>query len=134
MNIFEKQHCECGKKGCYFCWLKGRAYNATVGITQHEEMDINDILQKVSTVSGVTIKQIAGQSRKEKVRIARQVFCYMARRKERFPGEPVWTLKQIGKAVNRQHATVIHAAGVVETMMGLREPRYTAIGRRLGLI
>jgi len=138
MNEFEKQHCGCEKKECYYCWLKGRVYTTTmpVRVNQPKEAGLNDILKNVSTASGVDIKQITGRSRHEKVRIARQMFCYMARKKERFPGKPVWTLKQISEAVNyRQHCTVIHSIETVATMLRQKNAsEYKSIGCRLGLI
>ena len=139
MSIFEKQPlCGCEKPDCYFCWLKDRAYTTTMPIivNQPNEAGLNDILKNVSTASGVAIKQITGRSRMEKVRIARQMFCYIARKKERFPGEPMWTLKQIGEAVSyRQHCTVIHSIETVATMLHQKNvSEYKSLGYRLGLI
>ena len=126
--------CTCKKKDCYYCWLKGRIYT----IAAQEEikpMTLCDVLEKVSATSGVPVEQITGRSRKEKARIARQVFCYIARKTERSPGVPRWTLDQIGRMVNyRRHTAVCHSVKLVEAMLNYsNEPKYTALCCGIGV-
>ena len=132
MSIFEKPTtCGCNKPDCYFCWLRGRIY-ATTQIEKREIADITELHQILTAVcedSGVTPEDIKGSSRHEKVRIARQVFCYAARLKK-------WKDWQIGAAINRDRSTVVHSCGVVKTMLEMKrpEPEYVALASKLGII
>ena len=135
MSIFEPlTPCGCGKPGCYFCWLKGKVYTATepVEIRPADSAcgtGLYDILARVSIESDVPIEEIVGQSREERVRIARQMFCYAARLQNK------WKDKQIGDAIGRDRTTVIHSHGVVKTMLGMKrpEPEYVVLANRLGI-
>ena len=87
MNTFEQPTlCGCNKPDCYFCWLRNRVYTTTalVDIKPTDnayETELYGILAKVSMASGVTIDDILGRSREAKIRIARQMFCYIAAKK-----------------------------------------------------
>ena len=128
--------CTCKKKDCYFCWLKGRVY--TVAAPKRvKPVTLRDVLERVSAESGVPVEQITGRSRKENVRIARQMFCYVARSMESSPGVPRWTLMQIGNTVNyKRHVSVSHSVKLVELMLNNYpgEQKYTALYCSIGII
>ena len=131
MSIFEKQPlCGCEKPDCYFCWLKGRIYRTTPIENKCEIADATELHKLLATVceaSGVTIEEIRGNSRHEKVRVARQVFCYAARLQK-------WKDWQIAAAINRDRSTVVYSCGVVKTMLGMKQPgEYAVLCQKLGI-
>ena len=124
MNIFEKQHCGCGK--CCCCGWREKNYWVEPGI---EEPELQNLLLEVSKESGVTVEQIKGCSRREKVCVARQMYCYAARLQNK------WKDWQIGAAIKKDRTSVIHSCGVVKTMLETgRPPEYVALANRLGII
>ena len=134
MSIFEPlTECGCARPDCWFCRMKGRTYTVAQVETIEkrkiiEARELHQILAAVCEASGVTIEQITGQSREEKVRIARQVFCYAARLQK-------WKDWQIGAAINRDRSTVVHSCGVVKTMLEMKQPgEYAVLASRLGII
>jgi len=86
---------------------------------------LSDILADVSEASGVSVEQITGESRKEEIRIARQMFCYVARKTGK------WSDEQIGTEITRDRTTVIHSCDVVENMLDTKEPNYTKLWNRI---
>jgi chromosomal replication initiation ATPase DnaA len=83
---------------------------------------LEDILSAVSAASGVSVEAlkvgggIKGKRGSRDVTTARQIYCYMAREKTGY------SLKKIGKVVNRNHATALYS---IETIRG-----YVEIGDR----
>jgi chromosomal replication initiation ATPase DnaA len=123
MSIFEPlPQCGCNRADCYFCWLKNRTYHTTSGKMLNEIIEnhscLVEILSDVSEASGVSVEQIAGESRLEEIRIARQVFCYAARQTGK------WTDEHIGEAIGRDRTTVIHSCRQAETNIAVRD-KYT---------
>ena len=132
MSIFEPiTQCGCGKADCYFCWLRNKVYDTTAVRTMHENSDDSDlygILSEVSRESGVSTTQIAGRSREGDIRVARQMFCYVARKRNK------WKDWQISAVIKHKRCTVIHSCMVVETMLEVKDPKYVALAKRLGIL
>ena len=114
MSIFEQTQssCNCNNADCYFCWLRNNA-------EQMKDFDYTHrILHDVARISGVSVEQIVGKSRRKEIVIARQMFCYLAR-------QYGWLNDtQIGKTIGHDRVTVIHSSKVVETMIEVRNPDY----------
>jgi len=133
MSIFEQPTtCGCNKPDCYFCWLRDKVYTTTSAISygnakRTKDIELCDILAEVSKASGVPIEDIVGRSRKEKIRIARQMFCYVAHKKK-------WSFRKIRNVINRNHATAIHSCYVVKDMFETKQQEYTSLGCKLGII
>ena len=81
---------------------------------KEQECSLEDILHDVSEASGVSIEEIAGQSRKGNIIVARQMFCYVARQKNKFK------FRQIGKIIGKDHSTVINSVKTVKDMLQTR--------------
>ena len=73
----------------------------------------------------MTVEDIVGKSRGSKVRIARQIFCYIASQNEN------WIDTQIGAVIDKDRTSVVHSRGVVKTMLEIKEPEYTALVKKL---
>ena len=65
-------------------------------------MAIDDIIKTVSIMSGVSVADIVGKSRKEDILKSRQYVCWEAYRKGH-------TLSAIGKKMNMGHPNVHHS-------------------------
>ena len=76
----------------------------------------------------MSVKDIIGKSRKEEIVAARQMFCYDARKQNK------WKDWQIAKTIKRDRCSVIHSCAVVETMLEINEPKYKALAKRLGIV
>jgi len=131
MRVLDKTTmCSCKKPDCYFCWLRNKVYTTTAEMPKREISSYEEllaILSEVSKASGVSVEQIVGNSRKEDFCMARQVFCYISRKMEK------WTDKQIGLLIVRDRTTVIHSYNVIKNMLDTKEPKYTELGNRLGI-
>lgn len=68
------------------------------------------ILREVAAATGTTPAALTGQSRIQKIAHARQIACHAMRMQG-------MSLEQIGRVVNRDHTTVIHAIRAVEKRM-----------------
>lgn len=92
--------------------------------------DIEDAIILTLNKPGVTrIRDIDG--RKKPLLFYRQIFCYLARQYH-------FTFKSIGKFINRDHATVIHSAKTINTLLEVRDVEvvgiYNAIYSNLELL
>lgn len=67
------------------------------------------VFNEVKNEYGVTAFQLYSSSRHQAIREARQVFSHLMRK------HTDMTLSEIGKLVNRDHSTVIHACRTVES-------------------
>ena len=63
---------------------------------------IANILSEVALRHGVTVAQLKSDCRARDVIVARQEAMW------RCHGEKRWSLKQIGRALNRDHSTILH--------------------------
>lgn len=86
---------------------------STYGCVPHY---LAELLVIVANAHNITLAELRGPSRKKHLVRARREFCAMARaiRDERFQGHYRFSLPQIGRALNRDHTTVIHALKAVE--------------------
>lgn len=64
---------------------------------------LGDIMRRVAADHGISTEDLRGVSREKKVVLARNEFCWQARRTGRY------SLPTIGTAVRRDHSTVLHA-------------------------
>lgn len=71
-------------------------------------MTLEYILACVCEHFQITERQIFGRSRKHRVVEARQVYCYLSRRKT------LYSLNEIGDLIDRDHATVLYSITQVE--------------------
>jgi len=139
MSIFERlAACGCGHPDCYFCWVQKQTYTTTAVPKKYEDqtdnLELYDILFKVSLASGVSIEDIKGKSRYVNDVIARQMYCYYAKIK--------WEFKKarkeeiIGKLINRDRTTVIHSCENVEDKLSsiVKDKKYMAIALKLGIV
>jgi hypothetical protein len=78
-------------------------------------MQLEDILRDVSNKAGVHIADLKGTSRKREFSEARQIFYKRARMLTKE------TLKNIGKTVNKDHATVLHGIKLVDSVKYLTD-------------
>lgn len=65
-------------------------------------MELNEILKAVSEVTNISVQDILSKSRLKETVFARHLYCYFSCEKTRY------SLKSIGKLINRDHASVIH--------------------------
>ena len=126
MSIFEPlTPCGCGKPGCYFCWLKGKAYTTTAAPSKTiEEKPVlelktpEDVLLEVCRLTGVTPELVKSPSRKRDIVIVRQIYCLVARK---ITGA---MYKEIGKVIGgRHHATILAACRTAED--NIENDKYT---------
>ena len=69
------------------------------------------VFNEVKNEYGVTAFQLLSKSRHQAIREARQVFAHLMRKHTDL------SLSDIGRFVNRDHTTIIHACKVVESDM-----------------
>ena len=62
-----------------------------------------DIARRVADSHRLSVADIRGPCRERSYAVARQEFCFEARKQLR------WSFPQIGRFLNRDHSTVIHA-------------------------
>ena len=65
--------------------------------------DLFVILSTVSQCCMVTLEQLRSKTRKRGIVEARQIYCKLAKKRTKY------TLEQIGSAINKDHATVLHS-------------------------
>jgi chromosomal replication initiation ATPase DnaA len=75
-----------------------------LGLDVVSKIGLDRILQVVCTHFGVDVEQVKGVGRKAELTEARHYYCFLA--SKAYCG---YKLVQIGKEVNRDHATVLHA-------------------------
>ena len=93
------------------------------------EHDINRIIDTVSTVTGITVQEIKGTSRKREIVIARQVAVYVIHQKYFGKGYGV-TWQRLGKSVCRDHSTAIHSVKTVKDAIDAKTKDLTLILNR----
>ena len=72
-----------------------------------------ELLVIVANQHDLTLAQMRGPSRKKHLVAARREFCWRARSYRDEYGYHRFSLPQIGRALNRDHTTVIHALKAV---------------------
>lgn len=80
-------------------------------VSEAERMQMAEIVDEVSAVSGVSVSDIMGRSRQGKVAKARQVAMWECH------GAKI-SYVQIGQFFDRDHTTVMHAVSAVREVMG----------------
>ena len=78
-------------------------------IGQQGQMSVEMIRDFIANQYKVTINDLQSKSRKRTIAFPRQVCMYLARKHTEFP------LTDIGKALNRDHSTVVHAVRTITT-------------------
>lgn len=72
--------------------------------------DVSRIATLVTNYTGITMEEISGKLRTSSIVLARMAFCYLARKYV-----PNISLSEIGRQINRDHTTIIHALDKIET-------------------
>ena len=129
MSAFEKPApCWCEKPDCRLCGRMKVSPWVLPGLPEARsvESELNELLKEVSRASGVKVEQIVGKSREGDVCVARQMFCYAARRRK-------WPFAEIGKAIKRHYSTVIHANSTIEGYLSVGHMGCASIASRLGI-
>jgi len=86
--------------------------------TVNVESEIENIINRVSTVTGIPIEEIKGKKRKREIVVARQFVLYMV--KERFLD---MTWQDVGNVVGVHHTTAIHSYREVVDKMKVKDKR-----------
>lgn len=76
------------------------------------------ILKVIQAQLGITHEDLISPNRTANIRQARQIYCALARSITRM------SLAEIGKGVNRDHATVIHSCKVIKDARDTRDILY----------
>jgi len=76
----------------------------------------NEIIEKVCTYYGVSVKDVVGRSRFKEIVMARHMAIYIIRNKVKLK------LKATGMLFNRDHTTVIHAIQNINNLLCYDEP------------
>ena len=84
---------------------------------------IIQLLNRIERAIGVTFDEICSTTRKANVVTARHTFCWYLRTKH----GSIFTLDYIGKLINRDHTSVIHAVRVVDWAIANKDRRYKFI-------
>ena len=117
-----EQICGCDKPDCYFCWLRNRIntmpdYVDIIPMNINSEIILHDILEKVSYASGVSIDDIKGRKRNSDICVARQIYCYIARKKTKA------SLRDIGDIIYRDHACVINSCRRANALIDINDKK-----------
>ena len=118
MKIFEKQHCGCGKKECYYCWLKGRAYTTTIPLYKRpapEAKAPEDVFCLVCKLTGADPEDVKSKSRKLNVVVVRQIYCMIAKELTNA------TMQEIGSVINRDYSTAIYSSKQAKNNIGAED-------------
>ena len=116
MSIFEPiTQCGCGKADCYFCnqrklspWIVPGLPQENVSMSVFNLQTPEDILCVVCQQTGADPDAVRSKSRKRDHVIPRQLYCFAARTATKA------TLVEIGKIIERTHATVLYSCNEVE--------------------
>jgi len=90
----------------------------TKEILKEPESEIESILERVAGITGVTIEEIKGRSRKRETVIARQFVVFKV--KERFN---YMTWQDVGNVVGVHHTTAIHSYREVTDKLKVKDER-----------
>lgn len=98
--------------------LMDKAVSEMQGIVQVRKFTLEELqvfsstletyLKEAADKQNVTVEAMKGRTRKREVVMARQFYCYRARK---YTGH---SLEKIGNLIGKDHATVLHSIGVVE--------------------
>jgi chromosomal replication initiation ATPase DnaA len=83
-------------------------------IKNMEQLDL--ILETCALVCDTTVEKIKGKERYRKTVVARQIFCYIARKYFSYG------FVEIAKWINKDHSTIIHSTNLVDKMLSLNDP------------
>ena len=86
------------------------------GLNVTKGVSISNVLDTTCSVLGITKEQVRSSDRLAKIVYARHIFCYLA-----YNTTFNKTLKEIGKFINRDHASVIHGKLKIQTQLDLYE-------------
>ena len=78
-------------------------------------VNLENVMEAISSVTGVESEEIFGKNRKRQVAAARHMFCYMARKYTNA------TLGQAGKFLGRDHTTAINSVKVCNDMLDIND-------------
>jgi len=85
-----------------------------VGLNVCKGVSLNNVLETTCSVLGVSKDEVRSSNRLAKIVYARHIFCYLA-----YNTTFNKTLKEIGKFINRDHASVIHGKLKIQTQFDL---------------
>jgi chromosomal replication initiator protein len=92
-------------------------------------IDIEDILEVVSSNTDVTVADIIGPSRRSSIAEARQISCYLSRIYTEY------SLLEIGQRIGgRDHSSVFHSINVVKGFLDIQDEKITHLISKLKLI
>jgi hypothetical protein len=80
-----------------------------IGLDVVRKIGIERVLSVVCEHTGVTRDEMISQTRAAEIVAARHAFCYLA-----YHAINNHTLKEIGKVINRDHATVLHGKNKIQ--------------------
>lgn len=90
--------------------LARQAVSRVVDVVNNE-ITIDSIIENVCAYYNVSVKEVPSRTKRREVANVRQVSMYLARKLTE------QSLGEIGRAVNRDHATVVHSIKVVEQQL-----------------
>ncbi|MGE5500595.1 MAG: helix-turn-helix domain-containing protein [Ignavibacteriales bacterium] len=93
-------------------------------------MSLRDIIREVAEDHGLTPEDITGRSRCRKIAHARQDAMWRARQVKWASGAPRYSAPMIGRALNRDHSTVLAGIEAHAVRSGLAEPKVRPPRRR----
>lgn len=70
-----------------------------------------NILNAIDKALDVDLEQLKSPTRKARIVLARQFFCYLVRERCNY------RLVDVGAMINRDHSTVVHSVNVIATML-----------------
>lgn len=85
-----------------------------MNIKKTNKITIDDIIYAVSKVRHLTISEIMSMSRKKELAESRHIICFISQ----FAG---YSSLAIGKALRRDHATILHGRNVALNLMDVDE-------------
>jgi len=105
--------------------------NAVNGVRydKHIQKEVRDILAKVEESTGVAYNVMSSKTRERNFVIARQYAIYQVYQQLHHLG---YTLMEIGKLFNRDHATVIHSVKQIKSGIKYNDFLVTKIHKNYG--
>ena len=96
-------------------WIMPSVSNKKMTPKQRQSL-CNEIIEKVCTYYGVSVKDVVGRTRFKEIVMARHMAIYIIRNKVKYK------LKATGMLFNRDHTTVIHAIQNINNLLCYDEP------------
>ena len=93
-----------------------------LGMEATSKVGLDRIFMIVSEYLGIAPDDMSGKTRKREVADARHIFCYLASK-----AYGRYTLKQIGRKINRDHASVLHAKKKIVELMDFNKELKEAV-------